>query len=179
MLKKLQQEIKVYEDVYEDNKEEHSVREWAREMAAPKLYDKSIVSSWVSNLEYSISCIQTGHPPGSYQGIERRGAHKNTKPIDPLLLQRYFRSQQPQFPWDDHQQEHCITPSEQEVINQALSILSEKELEAYLMYKGYSFSQYKIAEMMGVSRSSVKTMIKRANDKISHILSEMNQKKVI
>lgn len=172
IIDRLDKEIDVYKVMFEDEKEDESLRAWAEEMAGHFLYDKSIVSSWKRNIEYAIKWIQTGHQPGYTRGIERRSVYQNTKSIDPLLMQRYFRCTQPMFPWDQGAKESVITRSEKEIINQAISVLSERELEVFLMAKGNGFSQYKIAEMLKLSRNSVKTMIKRADKKIAIILSQ-------
>ncbi|MFP7469985.1 hypothetical protein SFC55_03170 [Niallia taxi] len=64
-----------------------------------KAEDK-IYSSMQGDLEFVITWMQTGHAPRSVRGVERRSVYQNTKPVDPLLMQRYFRSTQTVWNWD-------------------------------------------------------------------------------
>lgn len=136
-------------------------------------YDIDVVRSWKSNLEYAIAWMKTGHNPEFSRAIERRAAYQNEKPIDPLLMQRYFRSTENYYAWDNASKEHVITPSERILLDKVMDALTEKELEVYMMARGNCFSQYKTAQLMGVSRSSVKTWLSRANKKIARILAAM------
>lgn len=174
-IEKLEKKIESISKIFDDKTKSKSARLKAKEATGKWQHDLNIYRSSRTSLEFAINWMKTGHPPGNIRGVERRAAYEKEKPIDPLLMQRYFRSQEPTYSWDDHEQEHVITPSEKQVIDAAMSSLSPKELEVFLMFKGYSFSQYKIAEMMGISRSSVKTMINRANKKVSKILQESKE----
>ncbi|MGE6379564.1 sigma factor-like helix-turn-helix DNA-binding protein [Peribacillus muralis] len=171
-LKQLEEEIQSYSVIYEDRYGNDKVKAWAWEMATPFLEDKEVVASWKRNLEYSITWMKTGHRPGLKRGIERRAAYQNEKPVDPLLMQRYFRSSQNPYDWDQEEKEYVITPSEQEVLNEALAVLSEKEREVFILSRGNGHSQYKVAEMMNLSRSSIKTMLSRADKKIAVIIKK-------
>lgn len=134
--------------------------------------EDSIFAGMQSDLEFAIEWLKTGHQPGVTRGIERRATAEREMPVDPLLMQRYFRSRQPDFPWDTEQKESVVGRSEKEILDKAMDALSDKEKEVLLLFKGKSFSQYKIAEIMNISRNSVKTMLSRANKKINHILEE-------
>jgi len=123
------------------------------------------------NLEYALSWLKNGHAPGVTRGIERRAAYEREKPFDPLLMQRYFRSAQPVFPWDTESKENMITPSERIVLDKAMSLLTERELEVLLL-KSKGHSQYEIAKFLNITRSSVQSMLSRANKKVSKILQE-------
>ena len=171
-LQEIEEEIQTYSVIYEDKCAEENVKAWAREMAKPYLEDKEVISSWKRNLEYSITWMKTGHRPGLKRGIERRAAYQNEKPVDPLLMQRYFRSSINPYDWDQEEKEYVITPSEQEILNEAMSVLSEKEREVYILARGNGHSQYKVAEMMKLSRSSVRNMLERADKKIAMIMKK-------
>ncbi|WP_260288466.1 sigma factor-like helix-turn-helix DNA-binding protein [Peribacillus aracenensis] len=174
-LKNLEEEIQIYSVIYEDKDTEENVKAWAREMAAPFLEDKEVVASWKRNLEYCMTWMKTGHRPGLKRGIERRAAYQNEKPVDPLLMQRYFRSSTNPYDWDQEEKEYVITPTEQIILNEALAVLSEKEREVYILSRGNGHSQYKVAEMMNLSRSSIKTMLSRADKKIASIMRKYKE----
>lgn len=124
------------------------------------------------NLEYALSWLKNGNAPGVIRGIERRSVYQNTKPVDPLKMQRYFRSKQPEFAWETEPKENVITPSEKIILEKAMATLTERELEVLLLYKGKGHSQYQIADMLKVTRGSIKTTLKRANAKVAKILQE-------
>ncbi|MCT2347136.1 sigma-70 family RNA polymerase sigma factor [Niallia taxi] len=124
------------------------------------------------NLEYALSWLKNGHAPGVIRGIERRSVYQNTQPVDPLKMQRYFRSKQPEFAWETEPKENVITPSERMILDKAMKALTKNELEVLLMYKGKGLSQYEIAKLLGISRSSVRSRLIKANEKVAKILQE-------
>jgi len=123
------------------------------------------------DLEYAIYWMRNGHKPGPNRGIERRSVYQNTKPVDPIRMQQYFRSTQSQFVWDSSPKENVITPSEKIILNKAMAALSKRELEVMLL-KSKGHSQYEIAKFLNISRSSVQSLLSRANKKVAKILQE-------
>lgn len=170
-LKELEEELAPFKAIYSDQKKKKSVRVEAKEASEFIRQEASIYRSIRNELEFAICWMKNGHSPESRRGIERRAAYQIEKSVDPLLMQRYFRSKESCYPWDDGLKENVVTPSEKDVLSKAMDTLTEREKEVYLMFKGQSFSQYKIAKMMNLSRSSVKTMINRADKKIHKVLS--------
>ena len=140
--------------------------------------EKSIVSSWISNLDYSIRWMNSGMRPGSTRGAERRAAYEREKPFDPMVMQRYFRSTQPEYPWDNQRSfENIIDTDERELIEYAMQDLTEKEKEIYMLARGKCMSQYKIADMFYVSRNTIKTTLSRAQRKISKRITTYNERR--
>jgi positive control factor len=169
--KALEKRLQPFKEIYQNKRMSMQERFKAKEASADLRNDLSVVSSWERNIQYSLEWMRTARCPGSTRGIERRAAYEREKPFDPLLMQRFFRSIEPIYFWDKEPKENVITPSEKQVISKVLKVLTDKELEVYLMARGNSFSQYKIANLMDISRASVQTMIKRADKKIAKILS--------
>jgi positive control factor len=129
--------------------------------------DEEIIKGIISDLEYTIEWMSSGRRPGNKRGIERRAAYQRERPIDPLIIQRYFRStNEGIYKWDDHQLEDVITISDKKRINQALSVLTEKEKEIYLMSRGHCLTYSQIARYLCISRSSVQSTIERAENKL-------------
>jgi positive control factor len=128
--------------------------------------DKKIISGMISDLVYALEWMKTSRMPGNRRGIERRAAYQREKPFDPLLMQKFFRSSDPVYKWDDHEKEHVITEWDRQRIEDALSVLTKREREVYLMSRGYSLSYSEIANYLCISSSSVQTMIERAEKKI-------------
>lgn len=140
------------------------------EMASDE--DKKIIRGIISDLEFVIEWLTTGRQPGHKRGIERRAAYQREKPFDPLLMQKYFRSSEPIYEWDDHERESVITSWDRERIEDALSVLTDREREVYLMSRGYCLTYGEIANYLCISSSSVQTMIERAERKIKKRIKE-------
>ncbi|BCB04783.1 sigma factor-like helix-turn-helix DNA-binding protein [Bacillus sp. KH172YL63] len=128
--------------------------------------DQSLLNGMIRDLKYSIEWMETGREPGSKRGVERLAAYQRERPLDPLLMQRFFRSQGETYVWDKAENESVISSAEKEVIEDALSVLTGKEKEVYLMSRGHCLSYSQIANYLCISSSSVQTMIERAEKKI-------------
>ncbi|EPF11114.1 sigma-70 family RNA polymerase sigma factor [Bacillus cereus BAG1O-3] len=127
-----------------------------------------IYSEMISDLEFALEWMQTARRPGNRRGIERRAAYQREKVCDPLLMQRYFRSMDDNgYEWDNHQQENMIDEWEKVKLEDALSLLTKREKEVYLMSRGYCLTYRDIAKYLMVSSSTVQTMIERAEKKIA------------
>jgi positive control factor len=129
--------------------------------------DKSLLNGMIRDLQYAIEWMETGRQPGNRRGVERLAAYQRERPFDPLLMQRFFRSQDEAYEWDESENESVISSAEQEMIEDALSVLTSKEKEVYLMSRGHCLSYSQIANYLCISSSSIQTMIERAEKKIS------------
>jgi RNA polymerase sigma-70 factor (ECF subfamily) len=129
--------------------------------------EEDIIKGIISDLEYTIEWMKSGRRPGNKRGIERRAAYQRERPMDPLIIQRYFRStNEGIYKWDNHVEEDVISISDRLRIDQALTVLTEKEKEIYLMSRGHCLSYSQIARYLCVSRSSVQSTIERAENKL-------------
>lgn len=173
-LKELQKDLSPFSSVYKDVNRPKEERLEAKEASAWIREETAIYKSIQRDLEYSLCWMQNGRAPKSKRGIERRSAYEKEKPVDPVLMQRYFRAKEATVPWTENKidKHYYVTKSESYLIGKALQSLSDKEREAYVMYRGEQFSQYKIAELMQLSRNSIKTMIHRADRKIQQVMKE-------
>jgi positive control factor len=134
--------------------------------------DKKIIAGMISDLEFAIEWLETSRMPGNRRGIERRAAYQREKPFDPLLMQKFFRSSEQVYKWDDHEKERVITEWDRQRIEDALSVLTKREREVYLMSRGYCLTYSEIANYLCISSSSVQTMIERAEKKIKRRINE-------
>jgi positive control factor len=134
--------------------------------------DKKVIAGMIFDLEYAIEWMTSGRRPGNRRGIERRAAYQRERSFDPLLMQKYFRSSEQIYEWDDHEKEDAITSWDRERIEDALSVLTKKEREVYLMSRGYCLTYSEIANYLCISSSSVQTMIERAEKKIKKRIQE-------
>ncbi|ABO68177.1 Prophage LambdaBa01, positive control factor Xpf, putative [Geobacillus thermodenitrificans NG80-2] len=106
--------------------------------------DKKIIAGMISDLEFAIEWMEPSRP-GNRRGIERRATYQREKPFDPLLIQKFFRSSEPVYEWDDHERESVITSWDRQRIEDALSALTAREHEVYLMSRGYGLTYSKTA----------------------------------
>lgn len=141
----------------------------AKEKANEK--DEKIINGMISDIEDDLKWMRTGKEPGMKRGIERRASYQREIKVNPLLIQRYLRSKETEYEWDKEQKENTITTWEKIQLDDALSTLTEKEKEIFVMYKAGMFTQEEIAKMKGVTRSTVQQNLRRADRKIAQQVS--------
>lgn len=122
--------------------------------------EKAHINAMISNCEYAIQWLRTGHKPGPQRGVERLAGYQREKLVDPLIMQSYVQRGAMGSPT-------TITDGERQRIDDALATLSPRERECYVMAHGECFSQYEIAQILGIPRDTVKTYIERAQKKVS------------
>ncbi|PAD36353.1 Fis family transcriptional regulator [Terribacillus saccharophilus] len=127
------------------------------------LEERNIYSGMQSDLEYALEWMQKCRMPGNRRGVERLAAYQREKPFDPILMQKYTRSLTDD---DEKANENIITSWDKERISHALSSLTNKEREVYLMKRGEMLSFSDIASLLGLSKSTVQKMVERAENKI-------------
>ncbi|TXK82615.1 sigma factor-like helix-turn-helix DNA-binding protein [Paenibacillus sp. N3.4] len=125
-----------------------------------------MITQMISDVDFAIEWMHTGRRPGNKRGIERRSAYQREKLMDPIRMQAYA------------QQNHAGSPSnltdgQRNQLEMALSRLSERERECYVMAHGHCHSMSDIAAMLNIRKSSVQTFVERAQNKISKDL-QMN-----
>ncbi|MBD7966254.1 sigma factor-like helix-turn-helix DNA-binding protein [Fictibacillus norfolkensis] len=130
--------------------------------------DKALLNGMASNLRYSIEWMNSGRRPGNKRGIERRAAYQREKPIDPLVMQKFFKSSNNDpYTWIDQSPISVIAESDKERIMDALCVLTDKEREMYLMSRGHCLTYSQIAGYFVTTRSAVQNNVERAEKKIS------------
>lgn len=145
-------------DLLKQYREERS-RLMGYKLNAPE-EEQELISGMISDLQYAIDWMSRGHQPDPRRGINRRSRGQRTIPVDPLKMQSYA------------QPAACGSPTrlseyERYQIEDALSTLTEKEREVYVMKYGKCYSIGDIANELYISRSSVQKMLERADKKIA------------
>jgi RNA polymerase sigma-70 factor (ECF subfamily) len=125
--------------------------------------DKKVISGMISDCEFAIEWLSTGRRPGNKRGIERRAAYQREKLVDPLKMQAYVSNARAGSPSN-------LSEWERYQIEDALSRLTERERDCYVMAHGECFSFSEIANMLGLSKGSVEKYVERAQRKISEDL---------
>lgn len=122
--------------------------------------EKRIVSEMISDCEWTLEWLDSGRRPGNKRGIERRAAYQRDKLMDPVRMQAFVFKSTAGSPAN-------LSEWQRFQIQDALSRLSERERECYVMAHGECFSFSEIGHMLGISKSSVEEYVSRAQRKIS------------
>jgi positive control factor len=121
--------------------------------------ERQLLSEMIGEVEYVIEWLETGRRPGNRRGIERRAAYEREKPMDPVRMQAFVARSTAGSPCN-------LTEWERFQLEDALSSLTERERECYVLTHGECFSFEETARLLGISKSSVQTHVKRAQEKI-------------
>ncbi|RAP23499.1 hypothetical protein C2W64_03115 [Brevibacillus laterosporus] len=123
--------------------------------------ERNYLSEMISDVEYVIEWLETGRRPESKRGIERRAAYQREKLIDSIRMQAFVFRGTAGSP--------CyLTEWEKEQLEDALSYLSARERECYILTHGEGFSFEETARFFCISKSSVQTLVTRAQNKIAN-----------
>lgn len=123
-----------------------------------------LLSEMMGDCSFVVDWLQEGRMPGNRRGIERRSAYQREKLMDPIHMQAYVQKSAAGSPAN-------LTDGQRAQIEQALSMLSERERECYILAHGECFSYHDIAELLNVTKGSVGQYIRRAQLKLSKQLS--------
>ncbi|MED1539108.1 sigma-70 family RNA polymerase sigma factor [Bacillus pseudomycoides] len=134
--------------------------------------DLKVINGMIRDIRYALNWMRTAKQPDNKRGIERRAAYQRTTTVDTLLMQRYFRSTETIYEWDREVKESVISEWDRIKLEDALSTLTENEKEVYMMYKGNCFSMDKISKTMKVSKGTIQTILRRADQKITKQIKE-------
>jgi len=132
--------------------------------------DRSLLASCADSLDYSIRFMEMGKNPDSRRGITRQSNFKREIPMDPRSV-AYVRAIATQA------QPSAVSIEIQRAIDDlgiVLKVLSIKEREAYTLVRSSGYSFQDTAELMDIKKATVQTLVKRAEDKIYHMVEDIN-----
>lgn len=130
----------------------------SKELTDQQAYDLEKVNEMVSGMAYAIDWLRTGHQPGAYRGIDRRGIYQN-----------------PQAIWDDYfqpiqdpvvERERYYSSEDRKKALELIEKLSKRERDCYLLHVAYGLSVLEIAKKMKIKKSTAQSYIERAQKKI-------------
>jgi RNA polymerase sigma-70 factor (ECF subfamily) len=127
--------------------------------------DRKVISGMISDCEYTIEWLNTGRRPGNKRGIERRAGYEREVLLDPVRMQAFASRSTAGSPSN-------LTDDQRERIDEALRYLSPRQRECYLLAHGECFSFGQIANMIGISRSSVQAYVEEAQKRVSQELEQ-------
>ncbi|OBA09230.1 Fis family transcriptional regulator [Bacillus subtilis] len=137
-------------------------------LSAEELKDKKIIRNMITDLEYVTEWLEKGRQPGIRRAIDRRDAYQRLMIKDPRIIDSFSSAMM--FEPDGQ-----VSEEDRERIREALSLLTDREKEMFLLHKVECFSYERIADLLDVKKSTVQTTIKRAIIKMQRQQEEMNR----
>lgn len=122
--------------------------------------ERQLIGEMRGDVEWIIEWLETGKRPGNKRGIERRAAYEREKLMDPVRMQAFVSRSTAGSPCN-------LTEWQKFQIEDALSSLTERERECYVLTHGEGFSFEEAARFLQITKSSVQTLVTRAQAKIS------------
>lgn len=119
----------------------------------------SLLNRMLSDVQLAIDWLRLGHYPGPRRGINRKSLDQLTIPVDPLRMQSFANPQACGSPT-------TLSDSERHQIEDALSTLSKRERECYILKYGRCLSLQQIADELQITKGTVQDYIEKAESKI-------------
>ncbi|MDH6598407.1 sigma factor-like helix-turn-helix DNA-binding protein [Bacillus aerius] len=124
--------------------------------------------SMISDLEYAIEWMETERQPSSRRGMYRRSYYQRTILADNGFLDAL--SKKYHVPESDP---HSVCENELDLIEYAMSTLTQKEKEIFITVVGHNVSFSKCAALHGVAKGTIQKNIERARKKIALKVEEL------
>lgn len=117
--------------------------------------------SMVSDTEFAISYMESGHIPNTKWTVARWSTRKREIPVDPQVMARLVQNRDPvaQAP------EHVVR-----LLELILKNLSPLEREAYELVRGRGYSFKQAAKLLGCNKGSIQNCVSRAEKKIQLVV---------
>lgn len=152
---KLKAEIKQLEEQarHADAKE----RERIQQQIAVRERDKSLLSGMEGDLLYAIEWMKTARRPGNRRGAERLSIEQRTVTLPDNFFNNIAYA---------GQEENELDEEKQMILEELTWDLTEREKDIFSLAKGEGFTIEYIAELLGISKGTVKKALYRAEKKI-------------
>lgn len=120
------------------------------------------INSMIDSLSYSIEWMETGRQPGTFRGADKRAIYQRQYVESMDFIPDIVEQLEPK--------QLYMTNEEKIILSDILASFSVRERQCYLLHVAQGLSMGKIAEQMGVSKSTVQTHIARAKKKVEERL---------
>ncbi len=147
--------LKEYRQTYREIKKlrlQVASRPWSEQNE----HDLSLISSMERDVEWVVSYLENGCEPDA-----RRGAARRLIVLDPAVLERVMTLQA--LPAGGGR----LTDEQRQQLDAALDVLSEAEREVLQLVLGEGLTHAETADLLGMSKGNVSTLIARAQAKLS------------
>lgn len=117
--------------------------------------------SMVSDTQWAIRYMETGHIPGTKWSVARWSRPKREIPVDPLIMSRYVRNQEPVEAAPDWM---VI------FLERLMKSLTPLEKDAYELVRGRAYSFSQAGRLLGCAKGAAQSYVRRAEKKIQFAL---------
>ncbi|MEK5097075.1 MULTISPECIES: sigma-70 family RNA polymerase sigma factor [Bacillus] len=124
-----------------------------------QMKDKKLIRSMITDLEYVVDWLEHGREPGIRRSIDRRDSYKRMLIKDPQIIDTFSKGIR-------FEPAHEVPAADKARIEAALSVLTAREKEIFILHKVERFSYERIAALLGIKKSTVQTNVKRAQTKM-------------
>lgn len=124
--------------------------------------DMKQINDMIDSLSYSIEWMETGRQPGTFRGADKRAIYQRQYVESMDFIPDIVEQLEPK--------QLYMTNEEKIILSDILASFSVRERQCYLLHVAQGLSMEKIAEQMGVSKSTVQTHIARAKKKVGERL---------
>jgi len=121
----------------------------------------SLLSQMITSTTYALKWLRSGKCPDNVTSIENYSYDQRTIEVDPKLLEVIYSTDDTLYQEQEEADKETLFKLES-----ALSTLTAKEKEAFMLFEGQQLSIGNIADFMKVKPSTVNTMLRRARHKI-------------
>lgn len=128
--------------------------------------DLTMINSMISELRFVLEWLEKGRQPGAKRGVDRKAVYREMLYYDPKILEARTNIDKVMFSNSEKCEGAPISEEDKEKLDDALSSLSKREKDVYLMYHAENFSMKYISELMGVSKSTIQSYIERSERKV-------------
>ncbi|KMN57349.1 MULTISPECIES: sigma-70 family RNA polymerase sigma factor [Bacillus] len=132
-------------------------------LTAEQKSDKKIIGGMINDLEYTIEWLQNGRQPGARRGADRRDVYKRTILSDPRLIDAL-----PEEYAIVQEAEGDVSDWDKERIADALSVLTEREKDIFMMHAVQNMSFEEIAALLNIKKGTVQKNIERSRLKMKN-----------
>jgi len=111
----------------------------------------------VNSMVFAIEWMKTGHQPGTYRGISKRGIYQEPYILDKDIFPSLYEPPVKSF---------YLTPEQRDKALEIIYCLSTREFTCLLMHSVDGMSYAEIGETMNISKNTVRVYVDRARNKI-------------
>jgi len=142
---------------------EDLIREYRRSLRALRQAKVAPIErgSMISDTEWAIDLMETGHIPGTRWTVARWSKSKREVLCDPLEMARYVQNKEP----SSAASEWMV-----DILDSVMRSLTERERQAYELVRGQLYSFGKAGQVMKCNKGSVQNFVSRAEKKIALVV---------
>ncbi|ATO28661.1 sigma-70 family RNA polymerase sigma factor [Bacillus atrophaeus] len=133
------------------------------DMTAEQKNDKKIIGSMISDIEFTLEWLQNGRQPGARRGADRRDVYQRTILADPRIIDAL-----PEEYAINQESEGEVSDWDKERIADALSVLTEREKDIFIMHTVQNLSYEEIAQLLDIKKGTVQKNIERSRLKMKN-----------